>query len=116
METFSALPALCEGNSLLTGEFSSQNPVTQSFDVFFDLRLNKGFSKQPRRRWFYTSSRPLWRHCNEITSANGVQCEYIFAWRSRDYRYIAFSIRPDFELYIGKITLLNASFETIIIM
>ena len=27
-----------------TGEFPTQRPVTQSFDVFFDLRLNKRFS------------------------------------------------------------------------
>ena len=41
METFSALLALCAGNSLVTGEFPAQRPVTRSFDVFFDLRLNK---------------------------------------------------------------------------
>ena len=34
METFSALLALCEGNSSVTGEFPSQRPVTRSFDVF----------------------------------------------------------------------------------
>ena len=32
METFSALLALCEGNSPVTGEFPSQRPVTRSFD------------------------------------------------------------------------------------
>ena len=37
METFSALLALCGGNSPVTGEFHSQRPVTRSFDVFFDL-------------------------------------------------------------------------------
>ena len=47
METFSALLALCVGNSPVTGEFPSQRPVTRSFDVFFDLRLNKRLSKQP---------------------------------------------------------------------
>ena len=31
----------CEGNSPINGEFPSQRPVTRSFDVFFDLRLNK---------------------------------------------------------------------------
>ena len=36
METFSALLALCAGNSPVTGEFPSQRPVTRSFDVFFD--------------------------------------------------------------------------------
>ena len=40
-------------------------PVTQSFDVFFDLRLNKRLSKQSRRRWLGTSSRSLWRHSND---------------------------------------------------
>ena len=34
-----------------TGEFPSQRPVMWSFDVFFDLRLNKRLSKQSRRRW-----------------------------------------------------------------
>ena len=29
------------------GEFPTQRPVTQSFDVFFNLRLNKRLSKQP---------------------------------------------------------------------
>ena len=29
------------------GEFPSQRPVTQSFDVFFGLRLNKALIKQP---------------------------------------------------------------------
>ena len=45
VETFSALLALCVGNSPMTGEFPSQRPVTQSFDVFFDLCLNKRMSK-----------------------------------------------------------------------
>ena len=64
METFSALLAVCEGNSLVTGEFPSQRPVTRSFDVFCDLRLNKRLSKQPWGWWFETPSRSLWRHCN----------------------------------------------------
>ena len=34
-----ALLALCVGNSLVTGEFPEQMPVTRTFDVFFDLRL-----------------------------------------------------------------------------
>ena len=67
METFSALLALCEGKQPVTGEFSSQRPVTRRFDVFVDLRLNKRLSKYSRHRWFETPSRSLWRHCNEIT-------------------------------------------------
>ena len=46
METISALLALCAGNSPATDEFPSQRPVTWSFDVFFDLHLNKCLSKQ----------------------------------------------------------------------
>ena len=51
METLSALLALCAGNSPVTGEFPSQRPVTRSFNVFFDLRLNKRMSKLSRCRW-----------------------------------------------------------------
>ena len=65
METFSALLALCAGNSPVTGEFPTQRPVTQRFDVFFDPRLNKRLSKQSWGWWFETSSCPLWRHLNE---------------------------------------------------
>ena len=64
METFSALLALCEASLTVSGELPSQRPVTWSFDVFFDLRLNKWLSKQSRHMWFETPSRPLWRHCN----------------------------------------------------
>ena len=34
METFSALLAICAGNSPVTGEFPAQRPVTRSFYVF----------------------------------------------------------------------------------
>ena len=42
----------------------AQRPVTLSFDVFFDLRLNKRLSKQSWGWWFETLSCPLWRHRN----------------------------------------------------
>ena len=62
---------LC-GNSPVSGEFPAQRPVTWSFDVFFDLRLNKRLGKQSWGWWFETPSRPLWRHWrlsdgNEVT-------------------------------------------------
>ena len=47
-------------------EFPAQRPVTGTFDVFFDLRLNQHLSKQWIRRWFETPSRSLWRHCYVI--------------------------------------------------
>ena len=57
METFSALLALCAGNSPVPGEFPTQRPVTRSFDVYFDLRPNKRLSKQSWGWWFETLSR-----------------------------------------------------------
>ena len=51
--------------SPVTGEFPAQRPVTRSFDVFFDLRLNKRLGKQSWGWWFETPSRPLWRHWGE---------------------------------------------------
>ena len=65
METFSALLAICAGNSPVPGEFSAQRLVTRSFDVVFDLHLNKRLSKQSWGWWFETPSHPLWRHRNE---------------------------------------------------
>ena len=62
--TISALLAICVGNSPVPGEFPAQRPVTRSFDVFFDLRLNKRLSKQSWVWWFETPSRPIWRHRN----------------------------------------------------
>ena len=64
METFSALLAICAGNSPVSGEFPAQRPVTRSFDVFFDVRLIKRLSKHSRGWWFETLSHPLWRHRN----------------------------------------------------
>ena len=64
METISALLAIYAGNSPVPSEFTAKRPVTWSFDVFFDLRLNKRLSKQSWARWFETLMRPLWRHRN----------------------------------------------------
>ena len=59
METFSALLAIWAGNSPVTGEFPARRPVTRSFAVWFDLRLNKRLSKQSGGWWFETPSRPF---------------------------------------------------------
>ena len=66
MKTFSALLAICAGKSPVSGEIPAQRPVTRSFDVFFDLRLNKRLSKQWWGWWFETLSRPLWCHFNGL--------------------------------------------------
>ena len=65
METFSALLAICAGNSPVPGEFPTQWPVTRSFDVYFDLRPDKRLSKQLLGWWFETLSHSLWRHRND---------------------------------------------------
>ena len=83
MWTFPALLALCAGNSLVTSEFPAQRPVTRSFHVFFNLRLNKQFSNQSWGLWFETPSRSLWRHCYvnaKITSSYGqlYQLQFLF--------------------------------------
>ena len=70
METFSALLAICAGKSPVTGVFPAKRPVTRSFDVFFDLRLNKRLGKQSWGWWFETSSHPLWRYCNDTFSVS----------------------------------------------
>ena len=44
LETFSASLALCERNPPVTGGISTQRPVTRSFNIFFDVRLNKPLS------------------------------------------------------------------------
>ena len=72
METFSALLAICAGNSPVPGEFPSQRPVTRTFDVHFDLRLNKRLSKQWWGWWFETLSSPLWRNSNGASVVLGL--------------------------------------------
>ena len=68
METFSALLALCVGNSSVTGEFLAQRPLTRSYDVFFDLRLNNRLSKQSWGWLFETPSCSLWHHCHDFAN------------------------------------------------
>ena len=58
METFSALLALCAGNSSVPGDFPAQRPVTRIFDVFSDLRPNKRLSKHS---WAIVAVNICWR-------------------------------------------------------
>ena len=56
----------------LYGEFNgnrwipAQRSVTRSFDVFFDLHLNKRLSKHSWGWWFEMPSRPLSRYSNVL--------------------------------------------------
>ena len=80
METFSALLAICAGNSPISGEFPAQRPVTRAFDVSFDLRLNK--------RWLETLSCSLWRQSNDCnpTSFNRHSDRFIIIHESSRYQ------------------------------
>ena len=73
MQTFSALLALCAGNSLVTGEFSAQRPVTRSLDISLICTLNKRLSKQSWGWWFETLSRSLSRHLFYLNAQNAVK-------------------------------------------
>ena len=120
METFSALCAICEGNSPDPGEFPAQRPVTRSFDVFFDLRLNKQLSKQSWGSRFETLSRPLWRHCDDCchsfifqyilqtaTFCILIQISLKFVWRDQFIiNQHSFSSQPDI-IRANAITLLQ---------
>ena len=109
MEAFSALLVFCAGNSPVPGEFPAQRPVTRSFDVFSDLRLNKRLSTQSWGRWFQTPSRPLWRHCNDISNwSSGVVMQLIplEVMRTRSVVFGNFSIQSASKAkkYVGVIS------------
>ena len=98
MKTLSSLLAICVENSPVTGEFPAQRPVTRSFDVFFDMRLNKPLNKQWWGCWFETLSRPLWRHCNAmaeliqfpiIVAMFSLRCLQQFKWAKLFYCLLA---------------------------
>ena len=77
METFSALLALCTGNSPVTGKFPSQRPMTRNFVVYFDLRLNKRLSKW----WGWDLRRHRAHH--DVTV---IKDQYVTGVRSLDMR------------------------------
>ena len=100
MEIFSALLAICAGNSPVTGEFPTQRPVTRSFDVYFDLRPNEWLSKQSWGWWFETLSRSLWRHRNATPTYTlfvTVEC-VAYTQRSWSWGYIRHKTRSHFFL------------------
>ena len=65
--------------------FPAQRPVTQSDQVFFDLRLNKPLNKQSCGWWFETPSRSSWRHCNVTDKTYGWHMRWS-QWRHQ-WRY-----------------------------
>ena len=70
------------------GEFPAQRPVTRSFDVFFDLRLNKRLSKQPWSWWFETPSWSLWRQRNGEVKKTHCGIRFYTKWLTFIYRIV----------------------------
>ena len=83
METFSALLALCAGNSPVPVNSPHKGQWRGALMFFFYLRLNKRLSKQPWGWWFETPSWSLWRQCNDTSyfliwdKLWCVYCEYL---------------------------------------
>ena len=84
METFSALLALCAGNSPVTGEFPAQRSVTRSFDVFFDLSLNNGWANNRaagdlRRRRAHYDVTVMYPQCGAVIKRKCSHCSPVRA-------------------------------------
>ena len=76
----------------------TQMPVTRSFNVFFDLRLNKQLSKQSWGWWFETPWCSLWRHCN----AGNAYDNHILRLVYRYYVFIDISIFRRYEILMSR--------------
>ena len=61
------------------GDFPTQRPVTRSFDVFFDLRMNTRLSKQRWGLWFETPSWSLWRQYN-VKWPHSTNVRILWSW------------------------------------
>ena len=116
MEPFFALLALCEGNSPVTGEFPSLMPVTLTFGVFLDLRLNKWLSKPSRRRWFETPSRHYDVIVMHWTNLALIWIVYVASWKVQSgcsllckYNYGTLEIQPTVALIIPNIWYIGLS-------
>ena len=111
METFSAFLAICAGNSPVSGEFPTQRPVTRSFNVFFDLRLNELFSEQSWGWWFETLPCPLWRHYNGlclivnatvIKQFSPIRQGYYIDNEAGNCQITIFPVMPTWRLWVNK--------------
>ena len=97
METYSALLAICAGNSPDPGEFPTQRPVTRSFDVYFDQRPNERLGKQSWGWWFETPSRQFWCHRDRMRMYNVTitsDCLWKISLCRGGWRHFTNSCRP----------------------
>ena len=83
----------------LCGEFTGpgERPVTRSFGVFFDLRLNEPLSKQSWGWWFETLSRSLWRHRNDINKVDGEMERSATRWFLWYWRFVSSGWQPSMQ-------------------
>ena len=90
---------------------SAQRPVTRSFDVFLDLRLNKPLSKQSWGWWFERLSRPpLWRQCNRFRVITTRREDMVNTASSDRYSLISDEKSPNEKVVINQLVLLMCRF------
>ena len=96
METFSALLAICAGHRWIP----RIRQVARSFDVFFDLHMNKRLSEQSWDLWFEMPSRPLWRHNNAHYCDKSILEPLLFGKISQGLQYNRQPIRSPLKIYL----------------
>ena len=70
------------------GEFPAQRPVKRSFDVFFDLRLNKRLSKQSWGWWLVAKWHPQWCQCSDFIFARYINVGTKWHFKDNVYKCI----------------------------
>ena len=114
---FRVIPVFYEGNNP-DGGFPSQGPVTRRFDGFFFcfcfvlfvcfsfyLRL-KRWIKRSRRPPLGTSSRSLWRHCNDLHEPHKSLSVLLVPLCYESTNEVVWSKRPLRRILIGRLSLL----------
>ena len=90
----------------MCGEFNAQRPVTWSFDISFDLHLNKRLSQQWWGWWFEMSLHPLWRHCKGHYHNNHLVCTHSDNWAPmimnhfiKFYYFMRYKLQNQFQIF-----------------
>ena len=96
MKTISSSLVICAGNSPVHGEFPAQRPLTRSFRVFFNLRLNEHLNKQSGDLRLYCAyydvvvmgytllSAPRESNGLVVWSISCFAVQWIFIWETND--------------------------------
>ena len=114
MEIFSALLAVCAGNSLVPGEFPAQKPVTQSFDVsLICARINDWVNNRKagdlrRHRAHNDVIVMMW---NNLMISPPFPFQVQTKWFKRSYHYIY--VKVQFHIWQVSAQLIPSSGDTI---